>query len=585
MKILLLILLGCYFLLTLQSQIPITWKDEDSARLNKSELSRVYISPEKIVWTSDTSGKLITGIEKLLKPGIGQSQMSNRSVCKIKSTIDSTASILFDYGKEIHGGLQMVMDVSSKNIPAKFRIRFGESVAETMSDIGGETNATNDHAMRDFEIHVPRTGQIEFGNTGFRFVRIDLLDTGITIALQEVRAILVYRDISYLGLFECNDERLNKIWQTGAYTVHLNMQDYLWDGIKRDRLVWIGDMHPEVMTINAVFGYNDVVPKSLDLVKENFPLPRWMNGISSYSMWWIIIHYQWYMNHGDLEYLKKQKDYLLPLVDQLINSLHSDNPKAWGFKFLDWPTVGNFKAVETGLHSLMIIALKSAMEIGKFIGENEMADKCKNAVDELLKVNLDPNDSKQAAALMALSEISPAKEMNDKVLSQNGLNGISTFYGYYVLQAMAKAGNYEGALNCIRGYWGAMLDLGATTFWENLDINDTTNAARIDELVPPGKKDLHGECGKHCYIGYRHSLCHGWSSGPTPWLSEYVLGIIVLEPGCKKIKIEPHLGDLDWVKGSYPTPYGVVTVEHRKDKDGIIKTDYEAPEGVEVVMD
>lgn len=25
-------------------------------------------------------------------------------------------------------------------------------------------------------------------------------------------------------------------WLTGAYTVHLNMQDYLWDGIKRDRL-------------------------------------------------------------------------------------------------------------------------------------------------------------------------------------------------------------------------------------------------------------------------------------------------------------------------------------------------------------
>ena len=53
------------------------------------------------------------------------------------------------------------------------------------------------------------------------------------------------RDLQYLGSFECSDERLNTIWQTGAYTVHLNMQDYLWDGIKRDRLVWIGDMHPE----------------------------------------------------------------------------------------------------------------------------------------------------------------------------------------------------------------------------------------------------------------------------------------------------------------------------------------------------
>jgi hypothetical protein len=55
---------------------------------------------------------------------------------------------------------------------------------------------------------------------------------------------------------------------TGAYTVHLNMQDYLWDGIKRDRLVWVGDMHPETSTIAAVFGNNKVVPKSLDLVRD-----------------------------------------------------------------------------------------------------------------------------------------------------------------------------------------------------------------------------------------------------------------------------------------------------------------------------
>ena len=93
------------------------------------------------------------------------------------------------------------------------------------------------------------------------------------------------RDIPYLGTFKSNDERLNKIWETGAYTVHLNMQEYLWDGIKRDRLVWVGDMHPEVMTILAVFGANEVVPKSLDFIAEITPSNEWMNGISSYSMW------------------------------------------------------------------------------------------------------------------------------------------------------------------------------------------------------------------------------------------------------------------------------------------------------------
>ena len=83
------------------------------------------------------------------------------------------------------------------------------------------------------------------------------------------------------------------------------MQNFLWDGIKRDRLVWVGDMYPEVMTILSVFGYNEVVPKSLDLVRDITELPEYMNGISSYSMWWILIQYQWYLNNGDLNYLKK----------------------------------------------------------------------------------------------------------------------------------------------------------------------------------------------------------------------------------------------------------------------------------------
>jgi hypothetical protein len=43
----------------------------------------------------------------------------------------------------------------------------------------------------------------------------------------------------------------------------------------------------------------------------------------------------------------------------------------------------------------------------------------------------------------------------------------------------------------------------------------TNNAFRIDELPVAGKKDIHGDYGEFCYKGFRHSLCHGWSSGPA----------------------------------------------------------------------
>ena len=131
-------------------------------------------------------------------------------------------------------------------------------------------------------------------------------------------------------------------------------------------------------------------------------------------------------------------------------------------------------------------------------------------------------------------------------------------------------------------YWGAMLDLRATTFWEDLDYNDVAKAGRIDGFVPEGTYDIHADGGAYCYKGLRLSLCHGWASGATPWLSENVLGVRILEPGCRKVKIEPHLGDLEWAKGTYPTPYGEISVSHVRQSDGTIATEVDAPKEVEI---
>ena len=150
---------------------------------------------------------------------------------------------------------------------------------------------------------------------------------------------------------------------------------------------------------------------------------------------------------------------------------------------------------------------------------------------------------------------------------------------------MAKAGDYTNALNRIREYWGGMLDLGATTFWEDFDVEWMKNAARIDELVPEGKTDVHRSCGNYCYKYYRHSFCHGWASGPTSWLSEYVLGVQVVEPGCRVVRIKPDLGDLQWVEGAFPTPHGILKIRHDRQPDGTIKSLIEAPDGVKVVRE
>lgn len=541
----------------------------------------------------------MTGTDFLFRQGNGQPDLVNANICILRSKDGVKPSILLDFGKEIQGGIQVVTGMPASKKPITVRIRFGESVSEAMCEIDGKNGASNDHAIRDFEMKLPWLGVAEFGNSGFRFARIDLIDDNVELHIKEIRAISVYRDIPYKGSFCSNDERLNKIWQTGAYTVHLNMQEFLWDGIKRDRLVWVGDMHPEVMTISSVFGYNEVVPKSLNAIRDVTPLPNWMNGISSYSIWWLLIQRDWFYYQGDRNYLNSQKDYIVGLIRFLMNFVDEKGvEKLDGMRFLDWPSSNSPESIHAGLQALLVMAMDASYELCNILGETELANEAERLAKKMrkavpavrkqyLKSMKDPSapGAKQGAALMVLANLMDAKEADQHIISVNGAHGFSTFYGYYMLKAMAKAGDYKGALDIIRTYWGAMLDLGATTFWEDFDLNWLPNAARIDEIVPEGKNDIHRDFGAYCYQKFRHSFCHGWASGPTSWLSEYVLGVQVVEPGCKVIRIVPHLGDLKWVKGTFPTPYGIISISHTLSDNGKIVTEVDAPSEVLVLRE
>jgi alpha-L-rhamnosidase len=546
----------------------------------RSPLTSFVVSPTRIVWQSESGVK---NPQRLVQPGPGQSLLINdRKICVLTAATNQSAGILLDFGRELQGYVEIFAPNEKKRLPVPIRVRFGESVSEAMAEID-EHGAQNDHAVRDQVVMLPWLGKKIVGPSGFRFVRLDATDSAQPVSIAEVRAVLQLRDVPYLGSFKCDDERLNRIWDVGAYTVHLNMQEYLWDGIKRDRLVWLGDLHPEVATINAVFGFNDVVPRSLDLIRDITPPTEWMNGISSYSMWWVIIQEDQWLHHGNRTYLAAQKDYLTKLLRHLGKFVGEDGRETLdGMRFLDWPTFENKTAVHEGLQAMLVLTLESGARLMDTLGDAETSKFCRERVAKLRKHQPESSGRKSPAALLALAGVRPAKEVAKQTLKANGPADLSTFYGFYVLQALAKSGDTDTALDFISAYWGAMLDYGATTFWEDFDLAWTNNAARIDELVPPGKKDIHGDYGAHCYIGFRHSLCHGWASGPTAWLSQHVLGVQPLEPGMKRVRIVPQLGKLKWAEGAYPTPHGIIKVRHERQPDGTIKSDIQAPPGIRV---
>lgn len=495
------------------------------------------------------------------------------------TTIKKGGWVLIDFCREIRGGVVIcVRDISCFPAAAKCRLVFGESVMEALSSIGYK-NATNDHAIRDTVIDVPIMGNVRFGNTGYRFLKIEALDADVVI--RSLRAELDVYDVEQIGSFECSDSRLNEIWQTGAYTVRLNMGEYVWDGVKRDRMIWLGDLHPEASVIYAAFGSDESIRRSLERTRMEYPDGKWINTLPSYSFWWIINLYDWYMHSGDIEYLKSSLDYVR-VIAKLAYEVVIENPVNFGF-FVDWSSAGDEATKRFGFYCVMYKAFVCVSEIADTLGDAELSDLAARGMTAVRALDLSLPNQKQMAGIAAYSGLKSASEVNESVLSRDPLQGLSTFMGYYVLMAKGAAGDVRGALDIIRNFWGAMLDLGATTFWEDFDIEWVKDAARIDEITPEGKKDVHGDNGKECYVGYRHSLCHGWAGGPAAFLSQYVLGVNVAEPGCKKLVIKSSLGDLEWARGTFPTPYGAVKIEHKRDGERIISA-VDAPKEVEIEL-
>ena len=95
-----------------------------------------------------------------------------------------------------------------------------------------------------------------------------------------------------------------------------------------------------------------------------------------------------------------------------------------------------------------------------------------------------------------------------------------------------------------------MIAEGATSFWES-----------YDPRWP--KQDFHAHLQADNKTGYYVSLAHGWSSGPTAWLMEEILGIHATAAGFNQVAIRPDLAGLKWARGSEPTPRGLITVDVR----------------------
>lgn len=462
------------------------------------------IFPERIIESEN-----VTEAENVLlkqKRQIGLTE--NRLI-----TLKKGGFLILDFTRELSGGIRILTHITEGYKPADLRIRFGESLTECNSDIGYK-GATNAHSPRDFVVQVPFLSDLTFGRTGFRFVRIDNLSDG-EIKIKSIFAenIILKKKAKYY--YNGRDKEILKIFEAAKRTIDLCAGgEYLWDGVKRDRLVWIGDMHPEMLALTTLYGRLPIIERSLDFVKEQTPLPQFMNGFPTYSLWWIIIICDYYEATKNKKYLDKQIDYMNGLID-LFDGLLDENGKLNYACFVDWPTKGT-QDEETGSRFINIIAVKKATEILSLYKKDTST--ANRLMQKLLKGNLKIKEKKQVIALKYFALGSIGDEEYNR-LTENGASGFSTFMSYYILTAIASRDKGK-AVKMLKEYYGKMIELGATTFWEDFDISWAENACGTDEYPKENQKDIHGDFGAFCYKGFRHSLCHGWSSGIIKFIKE-----------------------------------------------------------------
>ena len=519
------------------------------------------------------------GTENLLKErflALVPSFIENRTA-KLSKSGDAAAYILLDFGKELQGGIRLVVERCS-SVNMKIRIVFGESVSESLSVVG-EKGATNHHSPRDIVVDIANLSVLDFGRTGFRFAKVELIEPG-TVWFKSIVGVLKTADIERRGYFHTNDGFFDRILEVAAYTCYLNIQDgVLWDGIKRDRLVWSGDLNTELLTVSYTYGIVPNIKNSLELLRTETPDDVWTNNIPSYSAWWILNAVDYALFSGDLKYVFEHADYIgyiLREFDSCIDVHRVDFEKT-GKKtarqyFLDWPSADTPDAF-VGTMMLILYMIRKLQKLSPFgLSFPEMG----TLAEKLGKYREYPVDSKTIAAMQINCD---STRWTKEKLETGGAEGFSTFMAYFLLKALDKSGSRKG-IELAKQYYGGMLSRGATTFWEDFDVNWLSGSGRIDEETPVGIKDLHADYGKFCYTGLRHSLCHGWSGGVVGYFVENVLGLEVLAPGFSKVRIRPNMAGLEWAEGKIPTPSGEILIS--AEAGG--KTKVELPAGIERIL-
>ena len=468
----------------------------------------------------------------------------------------SDRSVLVDFGCETFGFFILHGLKGTGQLTAWY----GESKEEALAGRDAETWDIFPIAqaeVKDFTAPVSRA---------FRFIKFTWDGD---IRFDEVSMLYEYNPLAYKGSFRCSDDVINRIWDVSAYTLHLTSREFFIDGIKRDRWLWSGDAYQSYLMNYYLFFDHPIVKRTTWALRGNDPVETHINTILDYSFYWFMGIYDYYLYTGDRDFIRQIYPKMLTLMDFCLNRRNAEGfveglPGDW--VFVDWAPMS--KEGELSVQQLLFCRSLETMALcAGIMDDKDHMRKYQTLADELrgkiLNIfwdtsqkalihsrkegQLDAKVTKYANMFAMTFDYLSAQQREDvknHVLLNDQVQKITTPYmRFYELEALCRIGQQAHVLKEIKDYWGGMLRLGATSFWE-----------AYDPILS----------GVQHYAMYGHafgkSLCHAWGASPLYLLGKYYLGVYPTGPGYETYLIEPDLGGLQWMKGEVPTPAGNIVV-------------------------
>ncbi len=473
------------------------------------------------------------------------------------------SGILVDFGKNTFGFLTLHKLSGS----GKVKIYYGESREEALATATCETLD-----ILDIKTTHAQDSTLELSKA-FRFV---YLESEKSVDFDQVSMQYEYLPVQDRGTFKSSDEELNKIWDVAKYTMELTSREFYIDGIKRDRWIWSGDAY-QSYAMNYYLAFDsETVKRTILALRGKEPTVSHINTIMDYTFYWFLSIYDYYQYTGDKEFIAAVYPRMKSLMQFCLERRNADGLMkglAGDWVFIDWAE-GLSKKGEVSFEQLLLCRSLETMSIcADLVNASADSQNYQQEAVKLKKKIFDYywNDKKTAfvhsridgkqtdnvtrytnmfAIFFDYLDDKQKAGVKSSVLMNDQVQKIMTPYmRYYELEAMCQLGEKDYVMREMKNYWGGMLKLGATTFWEEYN---------------PEKK------GVEHYAMYGRdfgkSLCHSWGASPIYLLGKYYLGVRPTTAGYEQYEIEPYLASQNWMEGKVPTPQGEIELFVSKNK-------------------